>query len=80
MAAKTFEEIADFIKKMRFRKSLIGGVDEKYVWKKIEELNGEYKSVFDAQEVKYQTIIEERDKEIRAFKDKLNKLNGGCNE
>ncbi len=80
MAAKTLEEIAEFIKKMKFRKSLFGGVDEKNVWKKIDDLNNEYKSVFDAQEVKYQTLLEERDQEIKTLKEKLNMENGGRNE
>ncbi len=80
MAAKTLEDIAEFIKKMKFRKSLFGGVDEKSVWKKIDDLNNEYKSVFDAQEVKYKTLLEERDQEIKTLKEKLNKENGGRNE
>lgn len=80
MASRSLEEIAEFIKKMKFRKSLIGGVDEKSVWKKIDDLNNEYKSVFDAQEVKYQTLLEERDQEIKTLKEKLNKENGGRNE
>lgn len=77
MASKSLEEIAEFIKKMRFRKSLFGGVSENSVWKKIDDLNNEYKSVFDAQEVKYQTLLEERDQEIKTLKEKLNRVNGG---
>lgn len=77
MASKSLEEIAEFIKKMKFRKSLFGGVSENSVWKKIDDLNNEYKSVFDAQEVKYQTLLEERDQEIKTLKEKLNRVNGG---
>ena len=77
MASKSLEEIAEFIKKMRFQKSLFGGVSENSVWKKIDDLNNEYKSLFDAQEVKYQTLLEERDQEIKTLKEKLNRVNGG---
>ncbi len=72
MASKSLEDIAEFINKMKFRKSLIGGVDEQSVWKKIEDLNNEYKSVFDEQETKYRTLLEERDIEIKKLKEKLN--------
>ncbi|SFG07961.1 hypothetical protein [Oribacterium sp. WCC10] len=77
MASKSFEDIAEFIKEMRFRKSLFGGVDEQSVWKKIEDLNNEYKSVFDAQETRYRTLLEERDLEIKTLKEKLNMEGGG---
>jgi tRNA U34 5-carboxymethylaminomethyl modifying enzyme MnmG/GidA len=72
MASKSLEEIAQFIEKMKFRKSLIGGVDEQSVWKKIDDLNNEYKSVFEEQEVKYRTLLEERDLEIKKLKERLN--------
>ena len=72
MASRSLEDIAEFIDKMKFRKSLIGGVDEQSVWKKIEDLNNEYKSVFDEQETKYRTLLEERDIEIKKLKEKLN--------
>ena len=77
MASRTLEDIADFIEKMKFRKSLFGGVSENSVWKKIDDLNNEYKSVFDAQEVRYRTLLEERDQEIKSLKEKLNTVNGG---
>ena len=72
MASRSLEDIAEFIDKMKFRKSLIGGVDEQSVWKKIEDLNNEYKSVFDEQETKYRTLLEDRDLEIKKLKEKLN--------
>ena len=72
MAARTLEDIAEFIDKMKFQKSLFGGVNEQSVWKKIDDLNNEYKSVFDEQEIKYRTLLEERDLEIKKLKEKLN--------
>ena len=72
MASRSLEDIAEFIEKMKFQKSLFGGVDEQSVWKKIDDLNNEYKSVFDEQETKYRTLLEERDLEIKKLKEKLN--------
>ena len=41
-----------FIKGMRFRKKLFGGVDEADVWQKLEMLHKEYEAVFLAQEIR----------------------------
>ncbi|SEA73099.1 hypothetical protein SAMN05216349_1253 [Oribacterium sp. KHPX15] len=72
MASRSLEDIAEFIEKMKFQKSLFGGVNEQSVWKKIDDLNNEYKSVFEEQEIKYRTLLEERDLEIKKLKEKLN--------
>ena len=39
------EEIAGQLKKLRFRKKFIGGVDEADVWKQLELLQGDYRVV-----------------------------------
>ena len=72
MASRSLEDIAEFIEKMKFQKSLFGGVNEQSVWKKIDDLNNEYKSLFEEQEIKYRTLLEERDLEIKKLKEKLN--------
>ena len=35
----TNDPIASFLKTVKFKRKLFGGVDEKDVWKKIDELN-----------------------------------------
>lgn len=65
MAAKSMEEIAAYLKSLRFRKKRFGGVDEADVWRQLEKLHGEYQSAFDAQSERSRALIEERDAEIR---------------
>ena len=64
MAAKTMDEIAAYLKKMKFRRKLIGGVDESDVWRQLELLQKEYRSAFEAQEAWYQALLTERDNAI----------------
>ena len=43
--SRTLMDVAEYIKDMRFRRKLFGGVDEADVWKQIEDLHKEYESV-----------------------------------
>lgn len=52
------EEISEWLKKLRFRKQLFGGVSEEDVWKKIEELNSMYQVALNAERIRYDTMIE----------------------
>lgn len=62
------DEIADYLKKLRFRKKVIGGVDEADVWKKLEALQKEYSAAFDAQAERSQALLQERETEISRLK------------
>ena len=68
MSAKNMEEIAGWLKELKFRKKIIGGVDEDNVWHKLDELQAQYQSAFDAQAERYQALLDERDAEIRRLK------------
>lgn len=68
MAAKTMEEIAAWLKELKFRKKWVGGVDEADVWRKLEELQSQYQSAFDAQAQRASALIAERDAEIQRLK------------
>ena len=68
MAAKTMEEIAAQIKKLRFRKKLVGGVDEADVWKQLEQLNRDYRSAFEAREAYCQALLDERNRMVAKLK------------
>lgn len=65
MASKSMEDIADFIKNMKFKRKLFGGVDELSVIKQMEALQNEYRSVYDQQAAYYSALIDERDQLIR---------------
>lgn len=57
--SRSMEDVARYIKRMKFRKRLFGGVDEADVWRQLEALHKEYEAVFTRQELKYETLLEE---------------------
>ena len=59
MTAKNMDDIAELFRKMKFRKKLFGGVDEQDVWRKLDDLQKAYRSAYEAQAIKYETILEE---------------------
>ena len=59
MSAKNMDDIAELIRKMKFRKKLFGGVDEQDVWRQIDVLQKAYRSAYEAQEIRCETILKE---------------------
>lgn len=55
-------KIEKWLKKLRFRKKLFGGVCEQDVWKKISELNEMYEAALTAERIRYDALIEEQRK------------------
>ena len=53
------DSIRQWLKKVRFRKSLFG-VDEADVWKKISELNSLYETALIAERGRYDALLKER--------------------
>lgn len=45
-------QISDWLKTVKFKRKLLGGVDEADVWKKIEELNALYEKILYAERCK----------------------------
>lgn len=54
------ESIQRWLKQVRFKKSLFGGVDEADVWKKIAELNEMYEAALSAERARYDALLTER--------------------
>jgi len=82
MAAKSMEDIASVMKEMHFRRKIFGGVDEADVWRQLEKLQSEYRSVFEAQQEQSRALIQEREAIISQLKRKLaavQSLRGGIN-
>lgn len=52
--------IQEWLKKVRFRKAVLGGVDEADVWKKIGELNALYEAALSAERARYDALLAER--------------------
>lgn len=55
----THEEIIQWIKGLKFRRKIFGGVDEADVLKKIEELNSLYETALLNERVRYQALLEQ---------------------
>ena len=53
------KKIAKWLKQVQFRKTLIGGVDERDVWKKIAELNEMYNVALAAERARFDALLEE---------------------
>ena len=53
------QTIVEWLKKVRFRKQLFGGISEQDVWKKIDELNKLYDAALAAERIRYETLIAE---------------------
>lgn len=75
MAAANMENIAELFKKLRFKKRLFGGVSEKDVWKKLENVQKEYRSAYEAQQNRYEGRLQERDETIASLREQLSKGN-----
>lgn len=54
------QNIVEWLKKVRFRKQLFGGVSEQDVWKKIDELNKLYDAALTAERIRCETLIAEK--------------------
>ena len=54
--ANRMEEVSLFLKKLRFKRKLFGGLDEADVWKKLEELQQLYRKAFDEQNAKIREL------------------------
>lgn len=53
------EKINGWLKQVKFKKKLVGGVDEIDVWKKIRELNVLYEEALTAERIRYDSLIEQ---------------------
>lgn len=61
MLGREQKRIRQWLKQVRFRKTLFGGVDERDVWKKIGELNDMYNAALAAERARYDALLEQRE-------------------
>lgn len=59
--AKNINDISEFLKKVKFKKKIFGGIDELDVWNKIEKLNLEYKELYEIQQMQIDILKEKID-------------------
>lgn len=53
------ERIQKWLKQVRFKKTIVGGVNEVDVWKKIAELNTLYEAALSAERARYDALLAE---------------------
>ncbi len=59
------QKMLEWLKTVRFRRALVGGLDEADVWKKLEELNNLYDACLVAERARYDALLEEQTKAAR---------------
>ena len=52
--------IAEYLKQVKFRKQLFGGVSERDVWKKIGELNEMFNAALVAERARHDALLEQQ--------------------
>lgn len=53
------ESLGKWLKQVRFKKCLLGGISERDVWRKISELNSLYEAALVAERTRYDALLEE---------------------
>ncbi len=53
--------IAEWLEKLKFRKRILGGIDEKDVWTRIGELNDMYREALIAERARYDALLAEHE-------------------
>lgn len=69
MAAKSMDDIAELFKNLRFKRQILGGVNEKDVWKGLDRIQKEYRSAYERMQAGYEARLQERDEEIARLKE-----------
>lgn len=64
MSARNMDDIAEVFRKLKFRRTWLGGVSQKDVWRKLEQVQREYRSAYECQEAAYEARLRERDERI----------------
>ncbi len=64
------EDIAQALKLLRFKKALFGA-DERDVWAKLRRLDEMYAGLYQAQELKYRALLQDREEIIKQYRDGL---------
>lgn len=66
------EKIEQYLENLKFKKQTLGGVSEADVLAKIQQLSDLYAEAFKDQRIKYESILDEKNKELRALRENNN--------
>ncbi len=53
-------KIINWLKEVKFKKQLFGGIDEQDMWKKINHLNEMYEAALNAERIRYDALLEKQ--------------------
>lgn len=76
MSSDRLEPLAELFTKLKFRRQIIGGLSESDVWKKLEEVQTEYRRLYDLQAAGYEARLKEREERIRQLKEQISMIGG----
>ncbi len=71
MSSDRLEPLAELFTKLKFRRQIIGGLSEADVWKKLEEVQTEYRRLYDLQAAGYEAKLKEREVRIHQLEEEL---------
>lgn len=66
------EKIEQYLENLKFKKQTLGGVSEADVLAKIQQLSDLYAEAFKNQGIKYESILDEKNKELKALRENNN--------
>ena len=73
--------IINWLKTVKFRKQIIGGVNQEDVWKKIHQLNEMYETALRAERIRYDVLLnEEKTNSSSLFRESEDLENGSADE
>ena len=73
MSSDGFDSLAELFSKLKFRRQIIGGLSEADVWKKLEEVQTEYRRLYDLQAAGYEAMLREREDRIHQLEGLLSR-------
>ena len=73
------EKVEDFLSKVKFKKQTIGGVSEADVLAKVQKLSDLYAEAFKNQQIKYESLLDDKNREIKALRENSNEWKNKSN-
>lgn len=72
--------IVQWLKSVKFRKQIVGGVNEEDVWKKIHELNEMYEAALRSERIRYDVLLNRESFGSRSILNNINVNDESANE
>lgn len=80
MSSDRLEPLTELFSKLKFRRQILGGLSEADVWKKLEEVQTEYRRLYDLQAAGYEAKLKEREDRIHQLEQELSLAGGSRKE